>query len=115
MECVQLHYQALSGQITKVKKSWWLFLVMLEGARRGVKIVFQHSELRRRFLFEGHTVLEGNKREFLRELQDPSVWYLCDGEAADAARARTFVAVSPEHAHYHKYKNMTGKIPRYNK
>ena len=88
--------------------SWWLHLVMREGARRGVKIVWQHSVFKRRFMFNGHTVLEGNNQHFIRELQGPNVWYLVDGEAPDLVFARTFLVVDLEHKLYHKYRNAAG-------
>ncbi|CAL8466546.1 g6082 [Coccomyxa elongata] len=107
-------------------KSFWLFLVMLEGARRNTKIVLQHSVLQARFLFDGCTVQEGSIHDFRRELQDPRVWYLVDGETASVASAQTFMVVSPEHSLYYKFANtgsaairvselytQWGGIPRY--
>ena len=93
-----------------IGKSWWLFLLLREAARRGITVVLQHCRRNKRYLFSGETVLRSNNvlGDFEDELDDPATWYLVDGMAPEEVAARTFAAVSPDRRHYWEYKKAGG-------
>ena len=121
------HYPALWQQAVSLKeqgirrlvvrgspgigKSWWLFVVLREAARLCLTVVLQHAKLDSRFLFNGSTVLEGDRKQqpsSRRSCSSRDTLYLVDGEQPTLARAWTIAAVSPLREHYWSYHKEPG-------
>ena len=48
-----------------IGKSWWLFLLLREAARRGITVVLQHFCMKRRFCFSGECDKWNGKPQYL--------------------------------------------------